>query len=90
MFDLSKLSMVELNAIRNDVDKEISSRNDARRLELVKAACDALNALHAEFPLTELRVEFECPECCVNDDIDVIDRFCGGGRKIEPDDFSIW
>ena len=47
------------------VEKELANRKDQRFDDLVKNACDALNALVKEFPNVKLEIEtsVECEYC---------------------------
>ena len=87
--DIERMSDNEINALISACQIEAKKRSNARRAELIQAVCDAMNALHKEFPMVELPVGFHCSECGVEDDVDVIDYFCGGGHLMASDDFYI-
>ena len=55
----------------------------------VRSIGGAMNLLHKEFPTVELRAGYQCPECSIDDDIDVMDYFCGG-KMMSPNDFDAW
>lgn len=78
-----------LKELKEKIEKELKNRENVRRDELIKNVCDAMNALYEEFSHVELRVETKCGYCEAEDEIDVIDYFCGG-RKLTPKDFYAW
>ena len=86
--EVKNISAEELKAIVSMCERELEIRNAARRDELIQKVCDAMNLLHKEFPTVELRVGYECPECLIADDIDMMDYFCGA-KKMSPKDFYI-
>ena len=87
-FEVKNASIGDLKAIVSMCEQELKIRNAARRDELIQKVCDAMNLLHKEFPAVELRVGYECPECLITDDIDMMDYFCGA-KKMSPKDFYI-
>ena len=87
--DVERMSDNELNALVSACQIEVNKRAKARRAELIQAVCDAMNALHKEFPGVELRIGYQCSECGVDDDIDLMDYFCGGGHQMASGDFYI-
>jgi F420-0:gamma-glutamyl ligase len=88
--DIERMSNNEINALVSACQIEVKKRSNARRAELIQAVCDAMNALHKEFPGVELRMGYRCSECGVDDDVDVIDYLCGGNYQITPGDFYIY
>lgn len=86
---LSKLTEAELKDIMECAERELNARKAARRDELIQAVCDTMNLLHKEFPSVELRMGYQCPECAMDDDVDMMEYFCGG-KKMNPKDFYIW
>ena len=48
-----------------------------------------MNTLHKEFPMVELRMGYQCSECDVDDNVDMMEYFCGG-KKMNPKDFYVW
>ena len=82
MFDLSKMSFEELQQLHAAVGMAMDERRDRRRQELIQKVCDAMNALASEFPTTELRVRYQCLECAMDDDIDVMEYFCESGHQM--------
>ena len=70
---LEKMSMVELDALAMLIREEKDKREAGRFDELVKTACDALNAIRLEFPWAEMRVEMHCSECEMTDDFNLFD-----------------
>ena len=81
---LEKMSMVELDALAMLIREEKDKREAGRFDELVKTACDALNAIRLEFPWAEMRVEFHCSECETTDDYNLFEIF----SSFSPKDFS--
>lgn len=89
MFDLDKMSFEELQQIHDAINMEMKERKEHRYQELVQNVCDAMNALASEFPSAELRVDFRCSECGIDDGLDVMDYFCNRGcRRMTPDCFT--
>ena len=89
MFDLSKMSFEELQQLHAATGMAMDERRDRRCQELIQNVCDAMNALASEFPAVELRVNYQCPECTMDDDLDVLDYFCEMGHQlITPDHFT--
>ena len=86
---LSKLTEAELKDLMDCAERELKTRKVARRDELIQAVCDTMNLLHKEFPTVELRAGYQCPECAIDDDIDIMDYFCGG-KMMSPNDFDAW
>ena len=87
--EVKNISAEERKAIISMCERELEIRKAARRDELILAVCNAMNLLHKEFPTVELRVGYQCPECAIDDDIDVMDYFCGG-KMMSPNDFDAW
>ena len=83
------LSSDALKELKEKIEKELKSRENVRREELIKNVCDAMNALYAEFPSVELRAVGKCEYCEAEDDFDIIEYFCSG-NKLSPKDFYIW
>ncbi|MBO7211011.1 MAG: hypothetical protein J6V44_08365 [Methanobrevibacter sp.] len=48
-----------------------------------------MNLLHKEFPMVELRIGHQCPECALDDDFDAMEYFCGG-KSMGIEDFYVW
>lgn len=91
MFDLSKMSFEELQELHAATGRAMDERKSRRCQELIQNVCDAMNALASEFPLVELRVNYHCSECDIDDDIDVMDYFCESGRQqITPNHFQYY
>lgn len=88
-FEIKGASSGDLKAMISMCEQELKIRDAARRDELVQAVCDAMNTLHKEFPMVELRMDFQCPECAMDDDFDVMEYFCGG-KQMTSKDFYIW
>lgn len=86
---LSEMSMESLTTFAADIDAEIKRRKHARRDELIRNICDAVNALVKEFPSVELNIPFYCPECDIEDEVNALDYLCGG-RKMVEEDFKTW
>lgn len=87
--DIERMSSNELNALISECENELEKRSNVRRNELIQAVCDAMNTLHKEFPMVELRVGYQCPECAMDDDVNAMEYFCGG-RFMKIEDFCIW
>ena len=87
--EVKNISAEELKAIISMCERELEVRKAARRDELILAVCNAMNLLHKEFPTVELRAGYQCPECAIDDDIDIMDYFCGG-KMMSPNDFDAW
>ena len=85
-FTLQTMSNDELNELSAAINKELETRRSMRWDTLVKNVCDAMNALHDEFPYSELNISYQCSECGVEDEIDVLYALCSG-RKMKPEDF---
>lgn len=88
-FEIKSASAGDLKAMISICEQELKIRNAARRDELIQAVCDAMNLLHKEFPSVELRMGYQCPECTMDDDADMMEYFCGG-KQMTPNDFYIW
>lgn len=86
---LQNMSLEELKALSEAVTVELESRRSARRDELIKTVCDAMNTLCREFPGIELNVPYSCPECGIEDEVDAMYVLCSG-REMKPGDFGIW
>jgi hypothetical protein len=86
--DIERMSSNELNALISECKTELEKRFSARRDELIQAVCNAMNTLHEEFPMVELRMVYQCPECALDDDFDVIEYFCGG-KSMSIENFYI-
>lgn len=86
---LSKLTEAELKGLMDCAERELKTRKVARRDELIQAVCDTMNLLHKEFPTVELRMGYQCPECAMDDDVDMMVYFCGG-KQMNPKDFYVW
>ena len=68
--DIERMSTNEINALVSECKTELEKRSSARRNELIQAVCDTMNLLHKEFPMVELRMGHQCPECALDDDFD--------------------
>lgn len=88
-FEIRSASAGDLKAMISMCEQELKNRSVARRDELIQMVCDAMNTLHKEFPMVELRVGCECSECGVDDNVDVMEHFCGI-RPMVAKDFYIW
>lgn len=88
-FEVKSAPIGDLKAMISMCEQELKIRNAARRDELIQAICDAMNLLHKEFPAVELRMAYQCSECAIDDDVDMMRYFCGG-RQMNPKDFYIW
>lgn len=88
-FEVKSASAGDLKAMISICEQELKIRNAARRDELIQAVCDAMNALHKEFPAVELRMAYQCSECSMDDDVDMLEYFCGG-KKMSANDFYIY
>ena len=88
-FDIKTMSNDELKFLSETVAAELESRRSARRDELIKTVCDAMNTLYREFPGIELNVSYSCPECGIEDEVDAMYVLCSG-REMKPGDFGIW
>jgi hypothetical protein len=86
--DIEHMSVNELSALISECRIELEKRSDARRNELIQTVCDAMNSLYQEFPGVELNVSYACPECGIEDEVDVMYVLCSG-RKMKPGDFGI-
>ena len=84
---LQNMSLEELKSLSEAITAELESRRSARRDELIKTVCDAMNALYKEFPWTELNIGYHCPECGIEEDVDAMYALCNG-RKMTPKDFG--
>ena len=87
--DIERMSSNEIHALVDKCKFELEKRSSARRNELIQAVCDTMNLLHKEFPMVELRIGYQCPECAMDDDIDMMEYFCRD-RNMSPTDFSVW
>ena len=88
-FEVKSASVGDLRAMISMCEQELKIRDAARRDELIQTICDAMNTLHKEFPAVELLMGYQCSECDVNDEVDVMKYFCGG-EKMRPNDFYVW
>ena len=88
-FDIKTMSNDELKFLSETVAAELESRRSARRDELIKTVCDAMNTLYREFPGIELNVSYSCPECGIEDEVDAMYVLCSV-REMTPKDFGIW
>ena len=88
-FEVKNASAGDLKAMISMCEQELKIRNAARRDELIQAVCDAMNSLHKEFPTVELRMGYQCSECSMGDDVDMMEYFCGG-KKMNAKDFYIY
>lgn len=79
----------DLKAMISMCEQELKIRKTARRDKLIQLVCDAMNTLHKEFPAVELRMAYQCPECAMDDDVDMMEYFCGG-KQMTPKDFYIY
>ena len=84
---LQNMSLEELKSLSEAVAAELESRRSARRDELIKTVCDAMNVLYKEFPWTELNIGYHCPECGIEEDVDAMYALCSG-RVMTPKDFG--
>lgn len=84
---LQNMSLEELKNLSDAIAVELESRRSIRRDELIQTVCDAMNALHKEFPWTELNIGYRCPECGLDEDVDAMYVLCGG-REMTPKDFG--
>lgn len=84
---LQNMSLEELKSLSEAITAELESRRSARRDELIKTVCDAMNALYKEFPWTKLNIGYHCPECGIEEDVDAMYALCNG-RKMTPKDFG--
>lgn len=87
--EIKNMSMEELVAMKEAINNEIKSRDNARRDELIQIICDAMNELLEVAPSTELNVSLECDDCCREYNIDVLYELCHG-RDMNPKDFSVY
>ena len=87
--DIERMSTNEINALVSECKTELEKRSSARRNELIQAVCDTMNLLHKEFPMVELRIGHQCPECTLDDDFDAMEYFCGG-KSMGIEDFYVW
>lgn len=88
-FEVKGASCGDLKAMISMCQQELKIRDAARRDELIQAVCDAMSTLHKEFPMVELRIGYQCPECAMDDDIDMMEYFCHD-RDMSPRDFYVW
>lgn len=88
-FEVKSASAEDLKAMISMCEQELKNRSVARRDELIQAVCNAMNTLHKEFPTVELRMGYQCSECAMDDDVDIMAYFCGG-KKMNPKDFYVW
>ena len=88
-FEVKSAPAGDLKAMISMCEQELKIRNAARRDELIQAVCDAMNSLHKEFPTVELRMGYQCSECSMDDDVDMMEYFCGG-KKMNAKDFYIY
>ncbi len=88
-FEIKGASAGDLKAMISMCEQELKIRSTIRRDELILSVCEAMNTLHEEFPMIELRVNYQCPECSLDDDVDAMEYFCGG-KQMTPKDFYIF
>ena len=77
MSAMEALSDEELEELINKIHAERKRRDKNRRHELINTICEAMNALHKEFPYVELCVPFYCTDCAREEDFDVLEHFRG-------------
>lgn len=77
MSSMEALSNEELDEMINKFNAEKERRKKNRRHELINTICEAMNALHKEFPYVELCVPFYCSDCEREEDFDVLVHFHG-------------
>lgn len=87
-FEVKRASAGDLKAMISICEQELKIRNEARRNELLQAVCDTMNLLYKEFPTVELRMGYQCPECDMDNNVDIMEYFCGS-RQMTPYDFSV-
>lgn len=85
MSSMEALSDMELDELINKFHAEKERRNKNRRHELINTICEAINALHKEFPYVELCVPFYCSECEYEDKFDILQHFRG---ELKYNDFD--
>lgn len=83
--DIERMSTNEIAALVAECKIELEKRSNLRKEELIQAVCDAMNALHQEFPFVELRMNTQCPECTLDEDYDVMEYFCNGKQMTRHD-----
>ena len=88
-FEVKSAPVGDLKAMISMCEQELKIRDAARSDELIQAVCDAMNLLHKEFPTVELRMGCQCPECAMDDDVDMMEYFCGG-KQMNSKDFYVW
>lgn len=88
-FNIKQMNDDELRTLAAAINSEIQERKVERREELIANACNAMNQLAKEFPLVELRMSFQCPECTLDEDFDVMEYFCHG-KQMVPGDFTVY
>lgn len=88
-FEIKSASAGDLKAMISMCEQELKNRHAARRDELIQIVCNAMNTLHKEFPMVELRMGYQCSECDIDDNVDVMEYFCGI-KKMSPNDFYIY
>lgn len=77
MSSMEALSDEKLDELINKFHAERERRNKNRRHELINTVCEAMNALHKEFPYVELCVPFYCSDCEYEDKFNVLEHFRG-------------
>lgn len=77
MSSMEALSNEELDEMINKFNTEKERRKKNRCHELINTICEAMNALHKEFPYVELCVPFYCSDCEREEDFDVLVHFHG-------------
>lgn len=82
-FDMSQLTMDDLHHLAKMVESEITLRKRAKREDLINNFITAFNALRDGCPGIGLDVEFVCPEC--GDDTEV--NLFNWVKSPLPDDF---
>ena len=70
---LKDMSFDELTTLEAAIRAEKDIRESVRFEELVTNACDALNAIKAEYPLAKMCVKMPYPEYEITDDFDLFD-----------------
>ena len=66
-FEVKSASAGDLKAMISMCEQELKNRSAARRDELIQMICDAMNTLHKEFPMVELRMGYQCSECTMDE-----------------------
>ncbi len=82
MIELKDMSLAELAAMRDEIDKLIAIQKKARQTQLVMTLLDAAKALRAEFPWISANVDVEVEDFVY--DIDLLDYLL----TLEPHHFK--